>query len=715
MAPRLLLPTNPALLISRNEPFIHRDLSWLQFNERVLSEARQPLNPLLERLKFLAITASNLDEFFMIRFSSLSRSIATASKTNPMRAEQLSRIRHHLLIDVQRFARRKRETLEALRKELGACGIHLIFLTKQDHPKHGAGRRIFDERILPHLPTPENFSAASVNKLENTQMGVIVGGTHWIRVPRQLPWIIGSVDSKSGEYDAFFLGYLIRSHLNEALRLKGPIGVVRLTRDADVSLELGNTDSESIPDKIRNDLSNRDKGRPVRVQWGGRILPKALHRMSHALKIGDDQMIHTPSALGLHGLWTIYRETPEKLVKKHNLKVIPSTPFVPERFRSLSHVFDRLKERDYLLHHPYDSFEGYLNWIRAACSDPLVESIDQTIYRVDSLSPAIEALKSASSRKKVRILIELRARFDELNNVALAEELRKAGAEVHFGFGKLKLHAKLTSVTRREGNQVSLYTHLSTGNYNAQTARIYTDLALFTANPVIGSDAQSFFNSAWNQKVPEGLKLLVAAPTGLHRKLQTLIDSEVKVAKEGRKARIVAKMNALVDETIVERLYHASQAGVKIDLIVRGACSLIPGVRGLSENIRVISIVDHFLEHSRLYYFGASKALYLSSADWMPRNLYTRLELAYPIIDPRLYQFVEQVLIPAYLLDTIKSRELTPQGVWKRRGPQSLQNEDYFASSPLRNLKSLHAQKFFEELANQGYQGTPLQGKAPQT
>jgi polyphosphate kinase len=325
--------------------------------------------------------------------------------------------------------------------------------------------------------------------------------------------------------------------------------------------------------------------------------------------------------------------------------------------------------------------------------------IEQTVYRMDAVSPVIKALKKAASKKIVRVIIELRARFDELNNLRLADELRSAGVEVAFGFGRLKLHAKVALITRKVDGQTRLYTHLSTGNYNAATSRQYTDLAILTANQEMGRDARHFFDKVWNAEVPNSFKQLVSAPSRLHRKLIQLIEAETEAARKGQKGRIVAKVNALVDKAVIEKLYQASTAGVQVDLIVRGACSLVPGVQGLSENIRVISVVDRFLEHSRLYYFQSSQVMYLSSADWMPRNFFSRLELAFPILDPLIYRYIVEILIPTYLSDTAKAKELTPIGTWKKRAPVRVKGQ----------RGSIRSQFVFALLAENDYRGTPLE------
>jgi polyphosphate kinase len=324
---------------------------------------------------------------------------------------------------------------------------------------------------------------------------------------------------------------------------------------------------------------------------------------------------------------------------------------------------------------------------------------------MDALSPVIEELKSAAkTKKRVRVIIELRARFDEMNNLRLAEDLRKSGVEVAFGFGQLKVHAKVALVTRQEKDGERLYTHLSTGNYNAATARAYEDLAILTARPTFGEDARLFFDAVCRGQVPTGFKTIVPAPARLHRLLLQLIEAETAAAQAGRPASLFAKVNALVDEGIIESLYRASQAGVRVNLMVRGACSLIPGVKGLSDNIRVLSIVDRFLEHSRIFYFGDSNRMYLSSADWMPRNFFSRLEVAFPILDDRLQHFIRDVVIPIYLSDTVKARELTPQGTWRKRAT----SVSHSIPDSLRLPAPVRAQSCFEDLARRAYRGTPL-------
>jgi polyphosphate kinase len=348
------------------------------------------------------------------------------------------------------------------------------------------------------------------------------------------------------------------------------------------------------------------------------------------------------------------------------------------------------------LHHPYDSFDSYVAFIKAAAKDPQVIKIEQTFYRTDADSLVVSQLKEAAKRKEVHVYIEPRARFDELNNLRLAEAFKKSGVKVNFATGKLKLHAKIALVTRKTENELRYYTHLSTGNYNAITSNQYTDLAIITSNQEIGFDARQFFDSIYSQENPKAFRKLVIAPQFLARRLLAHIKEETDAAKEGKPAKIFIKVNALVDQKIIESLYIASQAGVKVDLVVRGACALIPELSGISDNIKVLSIVDRFLEHSRIYYFGSSKKLYLSSADCMPRNFFSRLEIAFPILDQRIFHFLESVLIPAYLTDHAKARRLTSTGAWRRR--RGFGQE-----------KANRAQGFYERLSETEYIGTPLE------
>lgn len=696
------LPTLPSLLTRSQTPLIHRDLSWLQFNERVLDEARQETNPLMERAKFLAISSTNLDEFFMIRVASIERSVANhRRKLNWSEFRRYNRARLSLLEEVAQFCASQVEVLTLLTSEMERRGIHIVRNLKDPGTAHDIGRKLFEKEILPKLPAPESFSLEKVTQLENLQSAIIFpGGQIWLRLPLNLPTMVwaDAPESESGERPVYFyfVEDLLAAFLGPTVPAQWSPGFIRLTRDADYSMDLQETDPESVPDVMMSRISTRERGKPVRLQYSGELPEGFLTKSCALLKLSPGHLFPAPTTLFLHGLWNLVNNIPERFAVDGQVKYPPLKAAMPEVFESGKDIFEELKQRDFLLHHPYDSFDAYIKWIECAVKDPKVVRIEHTIYRTDALSPVIDLLKKAAKKKQVGVVIELRARFDELNNLRLADELQKAGVEVAFGFGQLKLHAKVALVTRKEGEQEVLYTHLSTGNYHAVTARAYTDMAILTSNPEIGQDARHFFDCLWKGQVPTSFKQLVIAPTKLARRLNSLIQAEAEAARAGRKARIIAKVNALVDQGIIETLYQASQAGVQVDLIVRGACSLVPGVRGLSENIRVVSVVDRFLEHSRIYYFEDAKKLYLSSADWMPRNFFSRLEIAFPILDPRIYQYLSEVVLPAYLSDTVKARELTQQGTWKKRINRT-------QKPPMRS------QVLFRELALRNYRGTPLE------
>jgi polyphosphate kinase len=709
MAPSLLLPTLPSLLINRGSPLVHRDLSWVQFNERVLNEAKNAANPPLERLKFLGITSSNLDEFFMIRFSGISKNLQRLKKTDPSGWRRLVRIHANLLESVGRFTNHQTEAFEVLAQELAKHQVHLCLRTQEGDDFFELGRKIFTENILPHLQLPEPFTMSKVATAENLQLCVLFGQTHFFKIPRQIPWTFVTELAEPTRSCVFFLDDLVMTHLSAAFRITQLPGLVRITRDGDVGVDLEEEDTASIPDSVRSALGSRERGRPVRLQWMGDISDQMLTRMIHHLRLGSQQVFSVAVSMGLHSLAAAIGQI------THSTEGLRYPALQPPTIPALSdpaRIFERLRVEDVLLHHPYDSFEAFVNFIKAACTDSKVMMIEQTIYRMDVLSPVLDLLKKAARKKKIRVIIELRARFDELNNLQIAEELRQAGVEVSFGFGKLKLHAKVALVTRQEAEGTRLYTHLSTGNYNATTARLYTDLAVLTSHPDIGADARTFFDAVIDQKVPSQFKQLVSAPSKLHRRLTSLIEQEVLAARRKEKARIVAKVNALVDEGVIESLYKASQAGVQVDLIVRGACSLVPGVKGLSENIRVISIVDRFLEHSRIYSFASSQTIYLSSADCMPRNFFSRLELAFPILDKRIFDYLDRILLPLYFMDTVKAQELTAQGVWKKRTKSSLKKSDLITDLVDTRKEAVNAQKLFEALAQRQYTGTPLEETA---
>jgi len=681
---------------------VHRDLSWVQFNERVLEEAELAENPLLERIKFLAISSSNLDEFFMVRVATLERSIQAAKrKDDAITVGYLSQVRETILSTIRRFHTRQDLALTELTQKLSQHHIKIVENIRENEGVLNAATAIYRKEILPLLAEPSAFSENGLEKLTNLQTVALLGTQLCLPIPTSLKPIYAFQPKSKDEVWYFFLDDLLMAFLPEISSDSSSTTLLRLTRDADLEQDLDTNDPESIPDMIRTRLSTRERGRAIRLQIRGNDSESILPHWLALFRLPADQIYNTSKTLFMHSLWTIYHDVPEKLPKTCEALQYPALQSrLPAPFASGKGLIDKVKEHDILLHHPYDSFDAFVSWITEAAHDPLVTQIELTIYRVDAVSPLLPELKKAAKTKVVIVVIELRARFDELNNLQLAEELKKAGVKVHFGFGQLKLHAKIALITRQEGVETKLYTHLSTGNYNAKTARQYTDLAIITANPHIGKDARIFFDAVEKGEIPHGFKKLVVAPTRLARRMMTHIQEEIDAAKQGKPARIFAKVNALVDEGIINSLYEASQAGVKVDLIVRGACSLLPGIKGLSENIHVYSIVDRFLEHSRIYYFGNSNHMYFSSADWMPRNLFRRLEVAFPILDPLILEYLKDIVIPAYLSDRAKSRELTSKGVWELR-------------APLKDCPRLRSQVLFRELALREYHGTPLYQRRP--
>ncbi len=687
-----------SLLLDPIRQLIDRDLSWLQFNERVLHEAQDDSNPLLERLRFLGITSSNLDEFFMIRFASISRelsSVARNPKKSKNRAQRLNEIRDEILKAVKQFSAKQTRTLEHICQALAEDQIYLTRnLTPADEFFEKA-RALFYDRVLPELGVPRFFEANLLRDVRNLQVSVLLKDNTFVPIPKQLPAILWE-RTGSKQLIAFFLDDLLNTFLAPALGDESTPLIFRVTRDADVRVELEYEDPESIPDLVRQRIGTREKRKPLRLQVVDANTKVAYSEILHSLRLPNDQVFSVGHPLFLHGCIPFVSEIEDLLPRKKQLFFPSFSPCIPAPFDSPGRIFAGLEERDYFFHHPYDSFQGFVNFMAEAVADPNVTSIEQTVYRVDALSEVTELLKDAARREIfTRVVIEPRARFDEINNIQLAEELRSAGVHVVFAAGNLKMHAKVALVTRKTENGTQTFTHLSTGNYNAKTARRYTDMAILTSNPGFGADARRFFDSVSAGALPDGMQFLALAPTGLHRRILSLIKAETAAAEKGEKARIFAKVNALVDPKVVEALYAASQAGVRVDLVVRGACSLIPGIAGLSENISVISIVDRFLEHSRIYYFENQEQMYLSSADWMPRNFFSRLEIAFPIVDANILEFMTSVVIPTYLNDREKARSLTKQGIWRKRTTAGKQHT--------------RSQYCFKELARRKYRGTSLE------
>jgi polyphosphate kinase len=672
--------------------FINRELSWLDFNLRVLEEAENPENPLLERLKFLAIFSSNLDEFFMVRVSGLREQAFGESAPQDFAPDGLS-----ALEQLKAIARRTQELVarqyrclrESLAPALEAEGFRLLRYATLSAEQRARVDRFFQERALPIL-TPMAVDPAHPSPRYHNRglyLGVMLHRTEGlgprkmfavVQVPQVLPRIVAVGGGEPGTMPFVLLEDVVSARLPE---LFGGFDVdswsaFRITRDSD--LELLEQESDDMLKLIEDRLKARQRGQAVRIEVAakadGAIMRQIIEEeglQGAVADEGDDaysEVYRIDGPLDLTAIWELY-----KLPGYERLHDKPFTPRVPRGLERRSpDIFAAIAQRDILLHHPYESFDPVVEFVTSAAADPRVLAIKQTLYRTSGDSPISRALiDAAESGKHVTALVELKARFDEANNVSWARQMERAGVHVVFGFLDLKTHCKVSLVVRQEGGGLKRYVHLGTGNYNPTTALLYTDLGMFTADEAIAEDASALFNLLTGYSQGHAWQRLVVAPEHLHRRTVELIDEQARRAREGRPARIFAKVNALVDHVVIEALYRASQAGVPIDIVSRGICALRAGVPGLSETIRVRSIVDRFLEHSRIYVFGPDEEaqVYLASADWMPRNFFRRVEVMFPVLAPELAGRILHEIIPTYLADNTRARVLRPDGVFELPHP----------------------------------------------
>ncbi len=653
--------------------FLNRDISWLAFNRRVLEEAEDEGNPLLERLKFLAISASNLDEFFEIRIASMQQQIEDGY--NEAGPDGLTLIEKRDVLDKQthEFVTQQYDCWNArIRPALCENGIRVLGL----HELDAAALRFVDEyceRELDPLLTPVTVDPAHpfprvINKalclgfLLRRRRRSSMTYTGVVSVPRALPRLVRL--PSEGTTDFIFLADLVAHH---AVRMYHGYDIVssapfRVTRNS--NLYLAEEEARSLLESVRAELHNRRKGDAVRMEIEADADPEIIDRLRTVFELDPWQVFPVNGPVNLSRLFNIYEQ-----VQRPDLK---DRPFSPRELRLTSKskdLFEELRSHDILLHHPYDCYDAVVDFIESAAKDDRVLSIKQTLYRTSEHSLIVPSLIEAATRTEVTAVVELKARFDEASNIRWARDLEDAGVQVFHGLVGLKTHCKLSLLVRRDPDGVTRsYAHIGTGNYNATTARIYTDLSLFTANPEITRAVHDVFSFLTAYAENPSYEPLLVAPLDLAEKTIALIDREAEHARQGGEARIVAKMNALLDKNVVQALYRASQAGVQIDLIVRGICSLRPGVRGVSENIRVRSIVGRFLEHSRIYFFanGGEEEIYIGSADWMPRNLYERVEVLVPLRDELLRQRVRHEILDAYLADNRKARILLPDTTYIR-------------------------------------------------
>lgn len=695
--------------VKNHRYYLNRELSWLQFNRRVLQEAVDPNNPLLEKLKFLAITSSNLDEFFMIRVAGLKHQKENGVKrrdiANMTPEEQLEAISD----TCQRLVARQYRYLKMILKELETEGLYFI------RPEDASPRQMkwlddyFEREIFPVVTPmavdsshPFPFLASkSLNialLLERNERDMTLDEendidvkTAIVPVPSVLPRIVRLPDNPENpsRHDFIFLEQVLchfaaRLFIGFDLLEARPF---RITRDADLNLD--EEDAQDLVVEVEKQLKKRQRGEAVRLEFERGTSRFMCRFMTSEMNLGSEDMYEIDGPLDVTAFFSFCG------IKGYdNLRYPEAHPHRPWSMIQLGkdsekNIFDMIREKDLLVHLPYESFDdSVVNFVASAASDPNVLAIKQTLYRVSSSSPIIQALeKAAQNGKQVTVLMEVKARFDEANNILMARRLEKAGAHVIYGLVGLKTHSKCTLVIRREKDGIRRYVHVATGNYNASTAKLYTDLGIFTCNDRFGSDASAFFNLLSGYSDPPIWDSFIVAPINLRQRCMELIDREIHFALQGEPAHMIAKMNSLLDKEIIAKLYEASRAGVKVELIVRGICVIIPGIPGVSDNITVRSLVGRFLEHSRVFWFanGGREELYIGSADWMPRNLNDRVELMIPVKDPDICRRLKN-MIDLELADNQKAHIMQSDGTWRK----SIAPENRVA-----------AQARFQELAEQ--------------
>lgn len=660
---------NEKINLNKPEYFFNRELSWLKFNLRVLREAGVKTTPLLERLKFVAITASNLDEFFMVRVAGLWDQYENginkrdaAGLTVKAQLEEISKAAHDQMKLLNKY-------LLSLVKELREAGIYICRVSELSEKGRRWLEAYYQEEIFPVLTPMAVDASRPFPFLANKTLNLAVELTNQegedsmgiVQVPSVLPRLLEVPGEEKRSF--VFLEDVINEHCSDLYSGCKILDVVpfRITRDAD--LEFDEDDIDNLLKEVEKSLRKRTRGASVRLEIYNKANSRIRKFLYNNLDITEQEVYEINGPLdatcffkfaSLPGMWPWLYE-----------------PFVPQRPLELpddSDIFKVLRERDVLLHHPYESFDPVVKFVSDAADDPNVLAIKQTLYRVSGNSPIVAALaRAAENGKQVTVLVELKARFDEENNIIWARRLEEAGCHVIYGLMGLKTHAKIILVVRKEADGIKRYVHLGTGNYNDNTAKLYTDMGLMTANDQFGSDASAFFNVLSGYSDPPVWNKLVMAPLGLRKKIYELIDNEISIVKKGGTGHIIAKMNSLIDYPVIQKLYEASMAGVKIDLIIRGICGLRAGMDGISNNITVRSIVGRQLEHSRIFWFqgGGKEQLFLSSADWMPRNLNDRVELFFPVETPAHIERIKKVL-DLYLRDNVGAHMMQSNGTYRR-------------------------------------------------
>ncbi len=669
-------------LLSDPALYINRELSWIRFNQHVLDEAKDPTHPLLERIKFLAIFSNNLDEFFMIRVSGLHHQLAEGVLKFPpdglTTMEQLERI-HKDLIPL--LNEQTRIWFEDIIPELRKAGIIIHTRTSLNEKKRKNLRKYFFREIFPVL-TPLAFDKSHPFPfISNLALNLAVilrrPGSHdelfaRIKIPnKQFPRLIEITPDVAdpispGKQEFIFLEDLIAENLD--LLFPGMEIVAaypfRVTRDADIEIE--EDEADDLLSAVEQSISKRWIGTPVRIEIAEDMIPAIVDMMGAKLAKYPHMFYRVRGPVGLADLFCMMN------IDRPDLKDTPYAPSVPDRLERDPDIFHAIRQRDIILFHPYESFQPVINFLQTAAHDPDVLAIKITLYRTGTNSPIVQALLDAREHgKAVSVLVELKARFDEENNIGWARALERAGAHVVFGIMGLKVHAKLCLVVRKEKDGIVRYVHMSSGNYNAVTAKIYTDIGLFTANEEIASDVSHLFNVLTGYSQFTAYHHLLVSPGGIKKGIISRIENEIERQKSHGDGRIILKLNALQDADIIRALYTASQEGVHIQLQIRGICCLRPGIEGISDNITVTTIVGRFLEHTRIYYFhnGGDPVVLMGSSDLMPRNLKRRIEILYPILDAGIRNEVINTILPVHLQDNVKTRILQADGSYVRKTP----------------------------------------------
>lgn len=679
--------------------YVNRELSWLEFDFRILNEARDKSISLFERLKFLSITASNLDEFFMVRVASLKDMVHAKYKKPDIAGlrpeEQLELIgeKTHELVALQ-YSTYNRSLLPALKQQ----GLQIVSeheeLTEED------GRfvdRFFHDNVYPVLtpmavdssrPFPlirnKSLNIAALVQKKNGENGLEFA---MVQVPSGLPRIVELPADGNGERRVILLEEIIERNMKELFLNYNIVSAhpFRIMRNADFTLD--EEEAEDLLEEIQKQLKKRQWGEVIRLEVEEKVDKRLLKILKRELSVGNDDIYEINGPLDLTFLMKMYG-----MNGFDELKTPSYTPQPVPAFMNDDDIFTNIRKGDILLHHPYQTFEPVVEFVRQAAKDPDVLAIKQTLYRVSGNSPIIAALaQAAENGKQVSVLVELKARFDEEHNIVWAKMLEKAGCHVIYGLVGLKTHSKITLVVRREDTGIRRYVHLATGNYNDSTAKLYTDCGILTCDPQIGEDATAVFNMLSGYSEPKAWNKLSVAPLWLRNRFLRMIRRETAHAKEGRRGHIMAKMNSLCDKEIIKALYEASCAGVEIELVIRGICCLRAGVPGLSEHIHVRSIVGNFLEHSRIFYFlnDGSPEVYMGSADWMPRNLDRRVEILFPVEDEALKEQVIHIL-KVELEDNVKAHILQPDGTYEKedkRGKVLINSQEQFCLEAVQRVK----------------------------